>query len=330
MKTYYARVAIGLFAAFAAANVAPASAATPTGTIDAVSGFLTTSGTISHSYTKIGSQYVQVASGTTAYSANITVNSVSRRYVVLRPNPAPASAPLLLLLHPNGTSPENMANLTQVADFALTQGFWAVMPEAISGKWKDDPGSTPSDDVRFISSLIDTLSTQGIDATRVYAAGYSNGGFMSERLACELSGKIAAFGIDAAELRGTQASACAPVKLRSKLYFLGTADNIVPYAGVYSGSPNGLWSASDTMNYWVGKQKCGGVLANSLPDRAKDNTTVQQTQYTGCTSGTALQLYTVTGGGHAWPGGLTAAVDVTTQDINATGLIWQFVKSYRR
>jgi len=332
MKTYYVRLSSLLLCLIAgAASPARAASATPTGTIDPVSGYLTTSATIKHSYTKIGKLYVQTAAGQTAYSANITVNGVSRRYVVLRPNPAPASAPMLLLLHPNSTAPENMANLTQVADYALTQGFWAVMPAAINGVWQDDPGTSNSDDVTFISSLIDTLSTQGVDATRVYAAGYSNGGFMSERLACELSTKIAAFGIDAATLHGTQASACAsPSILRSKVYFLGTADNVVPYAGISTGTPNGLWSATDTMNFWVNQQKCGGVLSTPVPDIANDGTTVQQTQYTGCSAGTALQLYTIYNGGHAWPGGTTSSVGTTTQDIKATGLVWRFVSTYRR
>lgn len=308
-----------------------AVAAPVTGVIDAVSGFLTPSATIAHSYVASGGSYVRVAAGQAAYSATLTVNGVSRRYLVIRPNPAPASAPMLLMLHPSNTLPELMANLAYADDYALTQGYWAVLPQALGGVWKDDPTTSGADDVQFIAALIDTLARQGVDPTRVYATGYSSGGFMAERLACQLADRIAAFTIDAAELKGGLAGQCAPAVQRPKLYFLGTADNTVPYAGIASGSAAGLWSASATMSWWAGRQKCGGVLATLLPNRAADNnaTSVQLTQYTGCASG-ALALYTITGGEHAWPGGITQSAGVTTQDIMATGLTWKFVAPYRR
>jgi polyhydroxybutyrate depolymerase len=51
-------------------------------------------------------------------------------------------------------------------------------------------------DTKFISQLIDKLAAEySIDAGRVYVAGMSNGGFMSGRLACELSEKIPAMAI---------------------------------------------------------------------------------------------------------------------------------------
>lgn len=331
MKTYYVASLLMSLAATLTSGAATAATAAPSGKIDAVSGFLSVTGALPRSAVKIGSTNVQVSGGMTALSANLSVNGVSRRYVLMRPSVVNRGAPLLMLLHPNGTAPEVMANLTLVADYAATQGFWAVMPEAIGGQWKDDPSTGNADDVKFISALIDTLTAQGADASRVYAAGYSSGAFMSERLACELSDKIAAFGIDAATLRRGLSSSCAPAKQRPKMYFLGTADTIVPFDGAFTGTAAAMASALDTLNFWVRQQKCGGVLASSLPDRVKDGTTVQLTQFTGCANGTALQLYTIYGGGHAWPGGLTnMAGMVTTQDISATGLVWRFVSAYRR
>lgn len=303
-----------------------AAAAPVAGSIDPVSGYQTLSGSLKRTWTLLNGGYVQTTSGTTAVAATIKVAGVSRRYIVVRPNPAPAGAPVLLLLHASGVTPETMANLTEVADYVQTQGFWAVLPAAISGSWKDDPSTSGKDDTLFVSALIDTLIAQGVDASRVYAGGYSSGGFMAERLACELSDKIAAFGINAATLRTGLANVCAPQKPRAKAYFLGTADTVVAYDGTFN-----LKSALSTMAYWSGKQGCGGSLATTIPDRAADGTTVQLTRYTGCNGGTLEnRLYTITGGGHAWPGGLTSAQYVTTQDIKATGLIWSFVSAYRR
>ncbi len=307
------------------AVAAPAPAPIVTGVIDPVSGFQTLSGTLRRTYSVVNGIPVPINPQTTVASANLTVAGVSRRYLVIKPTNVTANAPVMLFLHANSVSPELMAALTEAADYAATQGFWAVFPAAVGGVWKDDPSTSGNDDVRFVSALIDTLATQGADATRVYAAGYSNGGFMADRLACELSDKIAAFGMAAASLRNGVANACAPVKKRAKIYFLGTADGVVPYAGVAN-----LKSASATMAYWSAQQGCAGTLANTLPDRVLDVTTVQQTRYTGCVGGAENQLYTITGGGHAWPGGLTASVDITTMDVDATGLIWKFASAYRR
>jgi polyhydroxybutyrate depolymerase len=307
----------------AAATLHPAHAAT--GSIDPVSGVLTITGKLSYSTINSNGTNVLVAAGTKAYSTNLVVAGTTRRYLILRPDPAPASEPALLLLHPNGSSPESMANLTEVVNFVATQGFWAVMPAAIGGQWKDDPTTGNADDVTFISTLVDSLATQGVDATRVYAAGYSNGGFMSERLACALSDKIAAFGIDAATLRTGLASSCTPVKQRPKQFFLGTADNIVPYDGVAN-----LESAASTLAFWSKQQGCPGIVSTMLPNRVNDGTSVQLDDHTGCAGGTALLLYTIYNGGHAWPNGLTQSVGTTTQNIDATGLVWRFASGYRR
>ena len=318
------RLLLAIASVLGLALAVPAAQAA-SGSIDPVSGVLTIKGSLAHSYPKINGTAMQVAAGTTAYSSTLTVAGTARRYTVLRPDPAPAAAPVLLLLHPNGTSPETMANLTRVADFVATQGFWAVLPEAIGGQWKDDPSTGNADDVGFISALIDALVAQGVDPARIYAAGYSNGGFMSERLACALSDRIAAFSIDAATLRTGLAAGCAPAKQRPKQFFLGTADNVVPYGGVAN-----LKSASDTIAYWSAQQSCPGIVSTLLPDRVNDGTTVQLDDHTGCAGGTALRLYTVYGGGHAWPNGLTQSVGTTTQDVDATGLTWRFVSGYRR
>ena len=309
----------------AAAQAATRSAAV-TGTINPVNGMLSTSGSFSYTYPQLNGAYIAVAAGTTAYSATLSVNGVSRSYIVMRPVAASTAAPLLILLHPLNTTTVQMANLTKVTNFVATQGFWVVLPAAINGQWQDDPSRTGSDDTNFISALIDSLVSQGADATRVYAAGYSDGGFMSERLACELSTKIAAFGIDAGAVIANSPTYCKPAVQRPKLYILGTADNIVPY----NGGMVGVDSAAASMAFWVGLQHCGGTVASTLPTLVSDGTTVQLTDYTGCTAGNDLRLYTVYNGGHAWPNGITQSVGKTTQNLDATGIIWSFASAYHR
>ena len=328
LRTLLSSLLLGLaLPAMAAVSSPRTTAAAPvSGVVDAVSGYLTVSGTLKRSWVSLSGGLVQSNNLMTVSSLNLTVNGVTRRYVLMRPTALTSNAPVLMLLHANGITPEVMASLTEVADVAATQGFWAVLPAAVGGVWKDDPWKTGADDVNFITALIAQLGGQGANLSRIYAAGYSNGGFMTTRLACAASDKIAAFGIVAATTRYGVSNTCGTPVSRPKAWFVGSADSIVPIAGALD-----LRSADSTMSYWNSLQGCGGVLANSIPNRVtSDGTTVQQVRYTGCQRGVENQLYTVTGGGHAWPGGLASVTGVISQDIKATGLIWSFVSPYRR
>jgi poly(3-hydroxybutyrate) depolymerase len=53
--------------------------------------------------------------------------------------------------------------------------------------------------------------------------------------------------------------------------------------------------------------------------------------YTYCQQNAEVILYTVDGGGHSWPGGEPMPewiVGHTTQDIDATRVMWEFFKGY--
>jgi polyhydroxybutyrate depolymerase len=327
VKTYWSVAAICsvLF------SIPPFAAGAVTGTVDPVNGMLTTSASLSYSYPKVDGTVIPVVTGNTVYKASLTVGGVARDYLVMRPSAVTSGAPLLILLHPRYTSPAQMANLTKVANFQGTLGFWVALPYSTAAEntqWHSDPRTDPADDVQFVSALIDALVAQGVDAGRVYAAGYSEGGMMSERLACELPAKIAAFGLDAATLLTDATTYCHPSIQRPKLYILGTADTIVPY----DGGRVGLMSAAQTLGFWSGsaQQGCAGTTASMLPTVVNDGTTVQLTDYSGCAAGGDLRLYTVYNGGHAWPNGLTQSAGKTTQNLDATGIIWSFASAYRR
>ena len=304
----------------------PPPTTTVSGVIDPVSGYLSVSGTLKRTWVSLSGGLVQSNSQLAVSSVNLTVNGVVRRYVSMRPTSLSSNAPVLLMLHATGITPEVMASLTEVADYAATQGFWAVLPAAVGGVWKDDPRTSGLDDVNFVNALIAQLVSQGANPARIYVSGFSNGGFMATRLACTASDKIAAFGIVAATTRTGVSSTCGTPVSRPKTWFVGTADTIVPILGALD-----LRSADSTMAFWNGLQGCGGVIANSIPNKvATDGTTVQQVRYTGCARGVENQMYTITGGGHAWPGGLASVTGVISQDIKATGLIWNFVRGYQR
>src|SRR5690242_5359319 len=106
-------------------------------------------------------------------------------------------APLLLALHGRLGDGKGMASLTHLSQVTDQYGFIVVYPDGYQRGWADGRGATAADqagvdDVAFLSTLIATLSsTYVIDARRVYVTGISNGGFMAQRLGCDLSAKVA-------------------------------------------------------------------------------------------------------------------------------------------
>jgi len=279
------------------------------------------------------SSYLAPTTGTTSFSANITVGGTVRTYYVVRPQPATQNAPMLILMHAHGITPQTMANLARAGRLAQDYGVWVFLPEGENQTWNEDPSSSSKvDDVGFISAMIDAAVSQyGIDQKRVYAAGYSAGGFMAERLGCQLSQKIAGFVAVSATLRDSldTASECTPTHAMPVAFMDGTSDFVVPYKG----EPT-LQSAAAATAFWAVQNACVANQSSTttLPQLVKDGTTVALTEFTQCPTGAAAALYTINGGGHTWPDSpdslYTAYLGTTTQNLDATIALWQFLTPY--
>ena len=277
--------------------------------------------------------YLAPTPGTTSFSATISYQGLSRSYTVVRPEPATQDAPVLILMHARGITAQTMGNLARAGRLAQQYGVWVFLPQGENNSWNEDPSSYNAvDDVGFISRLIDVaVGTYGLDGNRVYAAGYSSGGFMAERLACQLSSKIAGFVAVAATLRDSLATAseCAPTHDMPAAFIDGTSDLVVPYQG----EPT-VESAAAATAFWAVKNGCNATAmqTTTLSQQVKDGTTVALTRFTQCPTDSAVSLYTINGGGHTWPdspySAYTAFLGATSQNLDATIALWQFLTPY--
>ena len=128
------------------------------------------------------------------FTDSIQIGGLTRTYLVHVPTTRAQPSPMVLCFHGlngNGSSMELLTGLNAKADSA---GFVVVYPDGYYKAWNDGGNTTSNaDDVGFISALIEKLVTQlKIDRKRIYACGASNGAFFSQRLAFELSNKVAA------------------------------------------------------------------------------------------------------------------------------------------
>jgi polyhydroxybutyrate depolymerase len=237
-----------------------------------------------------------------------TANSDTRSVLFITPafQRAGTNAPAIVMLHYDTGTPELQANLSNAGMLAAKMGYWVILPPAINGHWGDDPAASTTDDVGFLSTLITQAINQfPIDSTRISMVGFSNGGFMTQRMACERADLITSGVSVAASMRTSLANQCAPSRPIPMVYVLGTADPVVPYEGAQSRSSAGSFlSAADSLAKWSSFNHCGaaGGAATTLPVVVNDGTSVTLQHNANCASGGEVDLYTINNGGHSWPG----------------------------
>ena len=128
---------------------------------------------------------------------SINYEDVNRTYYVSYPNNPVESTALIINMHGYGGTAQDQQVYSQMDQFAHSQNMAVVYPQGLNYSWNVFTywDNNSYDDVGFISLMIDAIAQDfDIDLNRVYACGMSNGGYMSYRLACDLSNKITAFG----------------------------------------------------------------------------------------------------------------------------------------
>ncbi|CAF0699217.1 extracellular catalytic domain type 1 short-chain-length polyhydroxyalkanoate depolymerase [Candidatus Methylacidithermus pantelleriae] len=181
------------------------------------------------------------------------------------------------------------------------------------------------DDVGYIRALIATLQKRyPIDRKRIYATGFSNGGMMAYRLACEMSDTFAAMGVVSGTLTDL---CCRPVEPVPVIHFHGTADQNVPLlggVGAKSVDPTPKPPVLEAINFWI---KHNG--ASEQPQVTRFGSITKRV-YVAASGRAEVVFYLIAGGGHAWPGGkrMLSILDKPTQELSATHLIWQFFAAH--
>ena len=270
-------------------------------------------------------------------------DGIVRDVTYLRPPGGGAGAPVVFMLHYNQAGSQPMANLTDAGELARDFNVWVVLPVADGLQWSISPNvPNQSDHVAFLTELIDhAIPRFGMDAKRIYMFGYSQGGNMTVRFACERPGRIAAGATVAANMLRTLTFGdnCQPSQGTPMLFMAGTNDNQVAYGGTIVGTCtlNNTCpvSAQNAAQYWADLNQCtGGPTSEQLPNLVDDGTEVIVDRHTSCagSSESKAQLYTIVNGGHVWPGALdfTPRHGLTTQDIKAGPTILnQFFLKFR-
>jgi polyhydroxybutyrate depolymerase len=278
---------------------------------------------------------------------NLTIDGNDRSFIVYLPighNNA-GKMPMIFVIHGGAGTPEGMINIANFKNIAEREKVVLVYPSGIQKNWNDGRPTNPNqlgiNDISFFSQLSDyMIANYSVDASKIYATGISNGGFMSSRIGCELSNKIAAIAVVAATMEATTiAPSCNPAKAVPSIYMHGTSDPLVPFTGgamTAGGTAGGIiLSHFQTVDKWISINRCNTTpIITDLPDIANDGTSTKQRVYAGGSNGAEVVSYVILNGGHTWPQGFQylpeTIIGKTSQDMNACEVIWTFFKRFKR
>ncbi len=266
-------------------------------------------------------------------NGEIVSGGEERVYAIYVPETAAEPAPLVISLHGFSEWPALHQHVTGWQALADEEGFIVVYPAGTGFplRWlafpREENAAISEKDVIFISDLIAALSAEyQVDPERIYVDGFSNGAGMATRLACELSDQIAAIaGVAGAYV--VPLDACEPERPMPFISVHGDADEIVPYHG----GPSHMFDVpfTDVPEYMAGWAERNGCEAQ--PVTLEQQGDASGIAYTGCDGGADVIFYTISGGGHAWPGGEPLPeriVGYTSDDLNTTAVLWEFFSNH--
>jgi polyhydroxybutyrate depolymerase len=112
--------------------------------------------------------------------------------------------PLVINMHGFLTTSQFQFDYTQFHKLADTARCIVIYPDGIDLRWNSGTFffvSSTVDDVGFLGDWMDRAAVlYNADLKKVYSMGYSAGGFMSYKLACDATNRVAAIAPDVASM----------------------------------------------------------------------------------------------------------------------------------
>ena len=237
-----------------------------------------------------------------ASTITMQVDGSHRRFAVAGPPSDMRPRGIFVALHGGGRhrTGREFARDVGLFDRASARGWVVVAPDALGGQFhagdccgsRDKQGRT--DDLRFISSAV-RYARKRFRATRgpVVATGFSTGGFMAYRLACQTRLVSAIAVVAGLEVTGEP---CLPRRPVSVLQVQALDDGRVPYDGRFGlgglGERRGVLALTQ---FWARRGGCARPVSS-------DEGEVRTRRAVGCRRGIRVASVTTRTGGHAWSG----------------------------
>ena len=256
------------------------------------------------------------------FTDTLTHDGELRQYLTYIPeiyNSTKSPSPILFNFHGGSGSASGQIYTADFRQIADTANFILVYPQGTFGStWNSSLPSNPQtkmfvDDFGFVDVMIERINDDyqfGVDTSRIYATGFSNGADISLALACVRSDKIAAVASVSGLLDRHTAQNSNPSNV-AIMSIHGTNDSSRPYEyGL-----NGYYFSIDELNeYWSRQNNFTGqpqVVTYNVGSLA-----IELKRF-----GDMIEHYKVVNGGHTW-------LNISSNGQNTNQKIWDFVSRF--
>ncbi|MDX6223993.1 MAG: polyhydroxybutyrate depolymerase, partial [Frankiales bacterium] len=264
----------------------------------------------------------RAAAGTTTV-IRLPLGGTMRSYRLFQPSAVQTGPrPILLALHGESSDATRFEDLSNLDQTAAKSGYDVVYPDGVAGSWNAGGccGSAASgnvDDVAYLAAVLaDAAKRTPIDRNRIAMAGFSNGGMMAYRFACERADLVHTIDVVAGAFL-TQG--CAPTRPVSVLHIHGLADTVVPSGGTATSplSASGFPAANAGPVTIAISNGCTSSVKGIYNGRAD----VSTWQAASCPTDAVVQLIRPTKLAHLWT---SSSAEATTYGVNASAMTWSF------
>lgn len=214
--------------------------------------------------------------------------------------------PLIIALHGYGGNKDSVGRYfslkrnVDARDFILVSPegktdtfgskFWNATPECCDGF------KSGVDDAGYLRGVIEEAMTRfRIDRGKIYIAGYSNGGFMAYRMACDSADYVTGIFVLAGGTYKDE-TLCQPAQPVQILHLHGTSDQTIRYNGgsAYPTAPQHP-GALESVETWAAYNGCmpAPVMLDATDVDAVTVETASVTGFQGCPSDGAVELWTL-------------------------------------
>ena len=254
-------------------------------------------------------------------------DGIEHEFVMYLPEGGEASqSPLVLMLHGYGQTADSFRMAVGFEKEANAAGYTVVYVTGAQSSsdataalgWNSGIGDSENDDVGFLSALAEYIQTEyGTDKDRTYAVGFSNGAFMTHRLALEASDTFAAV-VSVAGMMPKSIWETKPEALNvSILQVTGEKDDVVPKHSDGSADTSQNPAIEDVMDYYI---EANGLEESQEEAVGKKSTLTKYTSSDAEGAEKSKQVWNlfIPDGRHSWP-------DEGVTGININQLIIEFL-----
>lgn len=275
----------------------------------------------------------------------MTYDGNERKYTEYIPSQSSdGTTPVVVFLHGLG---DDCVNFSSALQFEATAPNWIIItPEALPASisllgqsmslgnaWAAGVGAedisvygfslgtielnADIDDEGFLMALLDSIAANNsIDTDSIFFAGFSMGGFMTNKMAIKHGDRIKAI----ASVSGTigHFTAFEPTASVNTMHIHGTADGTIGYENadftIYGSSASVGTGAEATVESWCTYNQCGNEPEiHIFEDTKNDGLTFEQYTYKNISTGIKTAFIKVNGGDHTWYDDINNDIDYNTE-----------------